>query len=409
MTAPPRYPRLRPVEVFPAEQDGRQVLVVHDPSGLALGPLAVSRTALLILSLLDGTHSLEDVQQEFRQQAGQSLATDQLRSMVEQLDAARYLDSERFRAYMAEQAEEYRSAPTRLSADEVTLGADEDGLSATLRRLLEANERVRPKHPGGRIAGLVAPHLDFTRGQQCYTDIYGLLAESEPPRRVVILGTNHFGQSTSVVATRKDFETPLGITRTDLGFLEELQARCRCDLTRNELDHKREHSVELQVLMLQHVLGAGEFEIVPVLCPDPCGPTGTLPYDGRGVDLRVFAEQLGDMVRTADRDTIVIAGADLSHVGTRFGDDRELDEAFLSEIRDLDNGILDALMSGDPSSFVGCLTGQGNGTRICSAGCLYALAKALPWARPELMRYHQAVDTGSGTGVTCASMVFWHD
>ena len=37
--------------------------------------------------------------------------------------------------------------------------------------------------------------------------------------------------------------------------------------------------------------------------------TGTLPYDGRGVDLRVFAEQLGDMVRTADRDTIVIAGA----------------------------------------------------------------------------------------------------
>jgi len=397
------------VEVFPAEQDGRQVLVVHDPSGLALGPIAVSPAALLILSMLDGEHTARDVDAAFGKHFGQALPPEQLASMLDQLDAARYLDSERFQAFLHEQAEEYRSAPTRKSADAGGQGVDSDDLEATLRRLLAENQRIRPARAGARIAGLVAPHLDFARGQRCYADVYGLLAESPPPKRVVILGTNHFGQSTSVVTTTKDFETPLGIVRTDRAFLQELQTRCRCDLTRNELDHKREHSVELQVALLQHVLGPETFEIVPVLCPDPCGPTGTLPYDGRGVDLRVFADHLGEMVRSASEETLVVAGADLSHVGMRFGDQRDLDEAFLDEVRRLDGQRLDALLSGDAAAFVGAVASNGNRTRICSAGCLYTIAKALPWARPELLRYHQAVDTESGTGVTCASAVFWHE
>lgn len=409
MADSPTLPRLRPVEVFPAEQDGRQVLVVHDPSGLALGPIAVSPAALLILTMLDGEHTVRDVEAAFGEHFGQPLPAEQLESMIDQLDAAHYLDSERFQAFLHEQAEEYRSAPTRMSAEAGSLGADSDGLEATLRRLLAENQRIRPARAGSRIAGLVAPHLDFGRGQRCYADVYGLLAESAPPKRVVILGTNHFGQSASVVATTKDFETPLGIVRTDRTFLEELQTRCRCDLTRHELDHKREHSVELQVVLLQHVLGTGSFEIVPVLCPDPCGPTGTLPCDGRGVDLRVFADQLGEMVRSASEETLVVAGADLSHVGTRFGDPRDLDEPFLEEVRRMDGEKLDALLSGDAALFVGTVASRGNSTRICSAGCLYTMVRALPWAKPELLRYHQAVDADGGTGVTCASMVFWHE
>jgi len=398
-------PRLRPVEVFPAKQDNRPILVVQDPSGLALGPIAVSPTALFILSLLDGEHSLEQIREMFEKETRNSLPADQLEAMIDQLDAAFYLDSPHFHAFMEAEIEAYRTAPTRLSADATTLGADGDGLSATLERLLHENERVRPRNNGGPVAGLIAPHLDYVRGQRCYADVYGLLAESEPPRRAVILGTNHFGQASSVVATGKDFETPLGTTRTDRAFLDDLQRRCRCDMTGHEFDHQREHSVELQVIMLQHIWGPASFEIVPILCPDPCGPTGTLPHDGRGVDLRVFAAELGDMVRSAGPGTIVIAGADLSHVGPRFGDDRELDDTFLQEVEHVDQRVLEALASGDPPAFLQILMGHGNATRICSVGCLYTLIAALGWAKPELLRYHQAVNRDSGTGVTCASVV----
>jgi len=404
------FPRLRPVEVFPAEQDGREVLVVLDPTGQALGPLAVSPAALVILSLLDGSHGSEEIQEAFRQQVGRTLPMEQLMAMVDQLDAAHYLDSERYRSFLESQKEAYNAAPTRRSGDAVTLGAGTDGLGFTLTKLLGGNERVRPSHTGGRIAGLVAPHLDYVRGQCCYADVYGLLAETDrPPRRVVILGTNHFGQATSVVVTGKDFETPLGITRTDRGFLTELEHRCGRNLTGEEYDHQREHSVELQVVMLQHILGPEQFEIVPILCPDPTGPTGTQPADGEGVDLHEFAEQLGQMVTESGDETIVVAGADLSHVGGRFGDDHELDKGFLGKVEVVDRQALEAVVSSEPSVFLKTLAGHGNSTRICSVGCLYALMTALRWAKPEILRYHQAVDGENGMGVTCASMVFWKD
>src|SRR4029079_11601775 len=116
------------------------------------------------------------------------------------------------------------------------------------------------------LAGLIAPHLDYPRGTPCYADAYGVLATMPPPKRVVILGTNHFGRASSSVATRKDFQTPLGTTRTDREFIAALEQSCGSDLCEHEFDHLREHSVELQVLVLQHLFGANSFTIVPVLC-----------------------------------------------------------------------------------------------------------------------------------------------
>jgi AmmeMemoRadiSam system protein B len=270
-------------------------------------------------------------------------------------------------------------------------------------------EAVLSGDPKRRLAGLIAPHLDFDRGSRCYADAYGVLAVAEPPRRFVILGTNHFGRSSSVVATRKDFQTPLGTTPTDLAFIEALETQLGADLCEQEFDHQNEHSVELQVLILQHMLGADGFEIVPVLCQDPCGPTGTAPYDGNGVDLREFGEALGDLIRGDDASTMVIAGADLSHVGPRFGDDRELDARFLAEVERVDRTTLDALVADGRDGFVAALKAHDNRTRVCSAGCVYALTTALPDARPELLRYHQAVDRPSGTCVTCSAVAFWSD
>jgi len=407
MPALEAYPSLRPVEVLPAEYDGRQVLVIHDPSGQAVGTMAISSPTLFILSLLDGEHGPEQIQEAFGKQFGQSLPRDQLDDLVEQLDKAYYLDSERFAEHLAAQRAAYQASPTRRSEDEEALGADKDGLAATLERLLADNERIRPQTQRSALVGLVAPHLDFIRGQACYADVYGLLADRERVRRFVILGTNHFGQAASVVATRKDFETPLGTTRTDHDFIDALEACCGIDLCACESDHQREHSVELQVLLLQHVLGAANFEIVPVLCSDPCQAASQVSHNGQNADLQVFGERLGELVHADAGETIIIAGADLSHVGPRFGDECDLQGAFLDEVGRKDQVTIDAILAGDPARFLETLTRHENSTRICSVGCLYGLMTALPGAEAELLRYHQAVDEPSGTGVTCASIAFW--
>jgi AmmeMemoRadiSam system protein B len=254
--------------------------------------------------------------------------------------------------------------------------------------------------------GLIAPHLDYPRGMPCYASAYASLGAAEPPSRFVILGTNHFGvgNRAGVVATSHDFATPLGTVRTDRAFLDRLEARCG-DLRRYEYDHAGEHSIELQVCWLQHLFGTDAFTIVPFLFSDPCGPTGTAPVDGQGVDLADFADALREAVGSDDQSTVIIAAADFSHVGMFFGDQRQVDDTFLSEVRARDEDILQVVEQGDASAFRECVARNENPTRVCSAGCMYVLLAALPGARATVLRYHQAVVESAQNCVTCAAVV----
>src|SRR5687767_5779922 len=74
-------PKLRPVEVFPVEQDGERLLVVNDPSHLSVGNMVIAGPALFVFSLLDGEHGLEEIQQQFETQYGQTLPREELEDM----------------------------------------------------------------------------------------------------------------------------------------------------------------------------------------------------------------------------------------------------------------------------------------------------------------------------------------
>jgi AmmeMemoRadiSam system protein B len=408
MASDTQLPKLRPIEVFPVEQNGERLLIVHDPSGLAAGQVVVSPPALYLMSLMDGQRTLPEIGAAFGEMFGQAVPADELQEMVERLEAGHFLDSEGFRNHFQSLVDAYRAAPARASRDHNGYGLGEEGLSAGFTRMLSRCKVASAGAGGRRLAGLVAPHLDYPRGTPCYADAYGLLSALPRAERYVILGTNHFGRGTGPVATSKDFKTPLGTTRADRIFLDALQQRIGADLCEHEFDHQQEHSVELQVLLLQHLLGAESFEIVPVLCHDPCGPSGTGSYDGKGADLQSFATALGELIREDSRSTVIIAGADLSHVGRRFGDDCELESSFLGDVQRRDRQALGALVeSPDAEGFLASLRAHANSTRVCSAGCIYALRTALKGTQAELLRYHQAVDADSGTCVTCSAIAFW--
>ena len=258
----------------------------------------------------------------------------------------------------------------------------------------------------GEIVGLVVPHLDYPRGGPCYGAAYRALRERCRAKRFIILGTNHFGQAMSVTATRKDFETPWGVLRNDREFLEKLQQRLGADLCEQEFDHLNEHSIELQVLFLKHLFGGEDVSFVPFLCPDPCGPTGTKPANGSGVDLRDFAAAVRELIAADETPTCVIAGADLSHVGPGFGDERELDPDFLAEVEKRDRRHLDHLGDNAGDRFVHSVATDQNVTRVCSAGCIFTTMSILDDAQADVLRYHQAVDPSEQTCVTCAAATF---
>lgn len=394
-------PKLRPLEAFPAGDPREHAIGVRDPGGLSQVVLTVSPAAFELLSMMDGETSCEALRERFSDRFGQALRIDTVLQVVQNLEGAHLLDSDGFEAFYASLVRKYRDQPTRPMPHASALGILDDSGDLFRDMLAQAEPTIVDR----RLVGLVAPHLDYPRGRPCYGCAYATLKERKSPDRVVILGTNHFGRATSAVATSKPFETPLGVTPCDVDFLEALESTCG-SLREHELDHAHEHSIELQVAWLQHLFGAGEFSIVPVLCPDPCGPTGTAPYDGHGVDLRAFALALGKLIQEDQKDTLLVAGADLSHVGRDFGDDRELDDTFLAEVRQRDKSALQAMESGDWDAFRQCVARDGNPTRVCSAGCIYALATALGDADANLLAYHQAVTPEIGNCVTCCAMAF---
>jgi AmmeMemoRadiSam system protein B len=398
-------PRLRPVEIHPSRTHPGGIDIV-DRSGISPAVLTVSEATLFILSRMDGGHHKADIQAAYMRRYGRMLFSDELDNLIARLDEAAYLEGPGFDARLADLAAAYRAAPVRPLRDPAAYSGPPGGLDAALQEMLDF-DADEPPVAAPPVAGLVAPHLDYPRGRPCYAAAYRGLARRTPARRFVILGTNHFGRASAVVGTRKDFETPLGPVPHDADFMRRLDARCGADLCGQEFDHAREHSVELQVVVLRRVLGDRAFTIAPYLCPDPCGPTGTAPADGRGVDLERFALALREEIDRDPVPTCVIAGADLSHVGRFFQDERDLTPENLAAVEASDRAALARLEAGEPEAFRAHVAASSNATHICSVGCLYALGRIMAGrTRPRLLGYHQAVTPEVQNCVSCAAMEY---
>ncbi len=397
-------PCLRPgIEPFPLRAGEDPQIGLRDPTGVAPGVVALSMPAFMLVQMFDGSNRLIDIQAKYARMAGRLLFTEELTSLVKQLDEAWLLDTPRFRERYASVVEDYRSSGLRRMGAQKATGARNGSLNEHIDTLLaEAPDRPAT----GPLVGLIAPHLDWPRGRPCYAHAYSALAAECRARRFVVLGTNHFGRSTSVVATGNDYETPLGRFTVDRAFIENLEERVGQSLREHEFDHHAEHSVELQLPFVQHLAKSEACTLVPVLCPDPCGPTGTAPSDGNGPDLQVFATALRDAIREDPTDTFVIAAADLSHIGAQFGDEGPLTDDLLEQVATRDRAALDCLDQDGPEAFRRHLHDTGNPTRMCSAGCIYTAATALDGAVAHRLHYHQAADKTTQTCVTCTAYAF---
>lgn len=397
--SPSDAPRLRAVEAFriPGADDAPYGL--RDRSGFSTAVLTLSAAALHLVSLIDGQRSLDELRAEFERTTSHPLDLPTLTSLLDTLDRALLIEGPRFETQYQRLSDEFRAAGIRRMPHAADLGIDASG--AVFEEMLSA---VPAAAVGGHVAGLIAPHLDYARGGPCYAAAYGAIRGRSAPDRVIVLGTNHFGRATSVVGTSAAFETPLGTVACDAELLARIERRTG-PLREFELDHVREHSVELQVAWVQRLYG-NAFKMLALLCPDPCGPTGTRPIDGTGVDLADFAAALRVALAESKGDSLVIAGADFSHVGQAFGDDPELDEAFLSRVARRDQDALAWLERGDPTQFVSTVAADENSTRICSMGCMYVLASVMEGRAPHRLAYHQAVDRDTQTCVTCAALAY---
>jgi len=408
-------PRIRAVEAFPVDQGGERYIALRDPAGYTESILLLPQALVEIVALFDGERSVVDIQAELTRRYGEIVPRADIERIIATLDEHGFLDSARFAELRARTDGEFLASPTRRSAHAGGAYAAEP---AALRQAM-SHFFDPPEGPGhvawptaavaprvtAPVRGLIAPHIDFQRGGPAYAWGYRDLAERCDADLFVVFGTCHGGMRDPFALTRKPYDTPLGPAEVDGGVIEAVTARAGQDCFASEIAHRSEHSIEFQAVFLRYLFaGRRDFTIVPVLTSfaHECLARGTRPQD----DARVprFLDALAGAIATSGRKAVFIAGADLAHVGPRFGDARPVSTTQRERIERDDLAMLRTVESGEPDAFFDAVASDNDQRRICGYSPIYALLAALGGGPGTLKRYGQWPDP-QGL-VSYASVVF---
>ena len=401
------YPRLRPLELFPARVDGQQVLCLRDPTHLAESVISVSRQAAVIIGLFDGRHSLLDIQEAHARRFGALLFREQLLGLIHSLDEHLLLDSPRFARHLETLETTFREAATRPAqlagraypADPQELRTQLDGFFGAI----DGPGGTPPSPEAAQLAGLVVPHIDFQRGGPCYAWGYREAAGAPTPDRWVILGTVHAPIARPFALTRKSFQTPLGTADTDREFMDSLLARVGERYLDDEFAHRGEHSIEFLCVLLRHLV-PGPLRIVPVLCGSLHEAVEAGRSPGRG-DVAEFLAALRETSAEQGGRTVFVASADLAHVGPQFGDEDRITPEVLRVVETADREMLARAEAGDADGFFQAVARDGDRRRICGLPPIYAMLRLLEGSHGRLLRYGQWPDP-NGT-VTFAALALY--
>lgn len=402
-------PRLRAIEAVPVEHDGERYVALRDPAGYTPSVLMLPPALLEVVALFDGDHPIVDIQAALMQRHGELVTREHIEKLVTTLDEHGFLDSPAFAARRAAIDQAFLSAPRRPASH---AGGAYAGEPVALRASMDAFF-TSPDGPGAigaanggpPVRGLVAPHIDFHRGGPAYAWAYRELAERGDADLFVIFGTSHAGMSDPFALTRKDFDTPFGPARVDQDFVDALAGRARQDCFASELAHRNEHSIEFQAVFLQYLYaGRRDVAVVPVLTSfvHEALVRRRRPEDDPRV--RAFLDALAATVAASRRKVAFIAGADLAHMGTRFGDPAPIGPSELQTIAQEDRAMLERVEAGDADGFFESARRDNDRRRVCGLSPIYALLRALGGARGTLRRYGQWPDPHGV--VTFASVVY---
>jgi hypothetical protein len=223
--------------------------------------------------------------------------------------------------------------------------------------------------PPGRLVGLVSPHAGLRYSGPVAAHGYALL-RGRPRLTAVLVGPSHRMAFDGVaVAGHGAFETPLGRVPIDEEIAGRLVVRGK-KIVEDPRPHRDEHSLEMQLPFLQHLVP--ELRIVPVLM---------------GSQDRDEAEALADALVGAleGSDALLIASSDLSHYHPA------------PEANALDAKVVEDVRRFDPDALMKRL--EGFHGHACGGGPMVAVLKAARGRgadRATILRYGDSGDVAEG-------------
>ena len=231
------------------------------------------------------------------------------------------------------------------------------------------------KNGSRKILGLICPHAGYVYSGPVAAHAFYELALDGKPDVVVILGPNHTGYGSALsVMNEGMWRTPLGDVEVEAEVANAMVKEISI-LDVDELAHRHEHSIEVQLPFLQYLYG-NEFKFVPV-----CFLMQDLES---AVEVgRALVESL------SDRNAVVIASSDFTHYEPQASVNRK-DLAALKAVETLDAKQFYSILEAQNVSACG----------YAPIAALITFAKGLGAEKAELLSHKTSGDiTGDTSSV----------
>jgi MEMO1 family protein len=388
------------LELVPFQHQGRQLILIRDPLGLAPEGKAIDAALYQFMALLDGACSIRDIQTALMRQGGGVLVgSDEVRELLRHFDESFLLDSDRFRRARDRIVEEFASNCARPCSHSGRAYPDNP---LDLSRKLDEIMALSGADPVQRPKALVSPHIDISVGSMGYASAYRSI-ENASPERTIILGVGHQGFQGLFSITGKDFVTPLGQVGSDRTSVQTLKEAGKRTVAPNDFAHKGEHSIEFQLIFLQHVLKKSSFKIIPVLCGSLTSSLTEYTRKAYLDEACPFLEALSEIA--GDQKTLIVVGVDFAHIGLKFGHSmpaRNLER----RSEEHDRKLLHHLVSRDADAFWEESRKVKDQFNVCGFAALACLLEVLPPAQGRILYYETWHEEPTRSAVSFASVVF---
>jgi len=381
-------PKLRDVEIQPIQHQGQAMILLRDPLRLGEAAIAIPQALAPVLGLMDGTRDEAALQAAFTIRIGMRLVPGLLSQLVADLDKAYLLDNERSAAAIAATLKAYREAPFRpMGSAGSSFPADPAEAAIQLQGYADASAPAAIGQEMGPVRGVISPHIDYQRGGPVYGEVWRAAAQAANDADLaIIFGTDHQGSNGTLTLTRQSYATPWGVLPTDQALVDKLADALGSEIAfAEELHHAHEHSIELAAVWLHFVRGGRPVALLPILCGSFGGfvagegdPAAHEPFDAV---LRVLQASIGS------RRVLVVAAADLAHIGPAFGDPYGLDFIARAQLRSADERLLSAVYAGDAAAFFDTLKAEGDRRRVCGLPPIYLALRLLETASGQPAGY----------------------
>lgn len=229
----------------------------------------------------------------------------------------------------------------------------------------QAADLIQGDHPKVRAIGAVVPHAGYIYSGKVAGAVYERLAF---PEVVVILGPNHTGLGAGVaIMTYGAWETPLGQVAIDTDLARTILQHSQT-MEEDHLGHQREHSIEVQLPLLQafDLL----FSFVPICL-----------FSSEYATCQDVGLAVAAAVARSERSVLLVASSDMSHyIGQE-------------QAKVKDQRAIDAILACDPQRLHRVVRAEG--ITMCgfhSATAMLVAARELGATSAELVGYATSAD-----------------